>query len=184
MLLSFDVLDVVLKYIGKSSGHSPSDLQIIIPQLYPTLGRRDVRVIIDKLYKDGNIDFVTPNKGGVLDSKGINTENWVKDYPYYYITFEGIMLLQEDGYTTAYTQSKYQKRYEKARDFFLICGSCMAGIGTLLLFFAEVVRHFHWIASIEMATFLLVLLAATLIAAALLLLIQSLMKSKEKPTTK
>ena len=180
MLLSFEVLDGVLKHIETSTGHSPCALHIIIPQLYPTIQRRDVKVIVDKLYKDGNIDFVTPNKDGVLDAKGINTDNWIKDYPYYYITFEGVMLLQEGGYVNSYAQNRNQKRYERVRDVFLIIGSWMAGIGSLIVLFAELLKHLGWVLSINLMTASFLMIVGVLIGVCIAILLSHLNNKQQK----
>jgi hypothetical protein len=86
MINSLETLDKVLKYLEKSTENEPCDLELEIPRIISEISNRDKKAIIDKLIKDKYVDNIKPNYG-----KFINNRN------YQFITFEGLLLLEESG---------------------------------------------------------------------------------------
>ena len=151
----------------------PIPKEQVISLMGITLSNRDTHIVIRKLVKDGYADPIKDNTGSIEK---------------YYITFEGAKFLQDGGYVANEKFRKSQEKLESVKMNLLIVGSWMAGVGTILLFWVEIAKHyrallqmgFDWILSIQLMTFLFVSLCA--FVAGLLLgvvLWQILLKSRE-----
>jgi hypothetical protein len=62
---------------------------------------------------------------------------------YYMLTIEGELAKQKNGYAGIIEREKFQKKIQNRKDWLLIVGSYLAGVGTILLFFVEVYKIYH-----------------------------------------
>ena len=142
----------------------PIPREVIFMHKGQRLNTRDAHIVIQKLLKDGHI--------GVLPDK-----EW------YYITFDGAKLIKDGGYAKASEKAKYQKKIQNLKDYLVIVGAWMAGIGTLLLFGVDFLKHKGWIFSINLMTAGYLILTGILLGLCIPLLILELIKLKRKDRT-
>ena len=169
--LSFQILDDVLRAIEANTEDKPTDLEILIKMQFQGLSHRDVKVITDKLLSEKMIDCVIPNKN--ID--GMDEQEFRKGKEYHFITFDGLMLLQENGYVGRITrQNDGNKRVAALEDNQtananrLTYLTAILAFGTLLPVGIEGVKmgrsHLKggmgWVFSIQLMTFLFVALLA------------------------
>jgi len=90
----------------------------------------DLRLIFDKLHKDGYLDKAYHSITG--DEQ-------------FSINFKGkFFSRKEGGYAANAEMEKRRKEIQNLKDWLLIVGSYLAGIGTVLLFVIELLKHFVW----------------------------------------
>ena len=121
--LSYQVLDDVLKQIQESSIDKPVLIEFELLK-YGYLPNRDRLVIQQKLIKDGYIDSIIPNQKGEDDHFDLG-----KDY--YYITFDGIMLLEHKGYHGKAKDESKAKNLLSLTTGAIAVGTSLAGLYAL-----------------------------------------------------
>jgi len=100
------------------------------PEFNNTHASHDIQLIFDKLHKDGYLDKYS---------------HFVTGDPIYSINFNGkFFSRKEGGYAAKAKTEKRRKRIQNLKDWLLIAGSYLAGIGTVLLFAVELLKHFVW----------------------------------------
>lgn len=88
-------LDDILKYLRDNTDEKPIDLDFVLLNWSPPLSNRDKRAIQEKLRRDNFIDETIPNPKGTTNANPLYDE----DKKYQFITFEGLLLLdEENGY--------------------------------------------------------------------------------------
>ena len=123
----------------------PIPREVVIAQRWIKLSQRDTHIVIKKLCKDGYADFI------------------VDEVEKYYITFEGVKFIHNGGYVTAYKKETQKTRNQNLKDWLIILGSWMAGIGTILLFLVEFLKRLGWVLSINVLTVCFLLGSGTLL---------------------
>jgi len=138
----------------------PIPREVVIAQRWIKLSQRDTHIVIKKLCKDGYADFI---------SDGVEK---------YYITFEGVKFIHNGGYVTAYKKETQKTRNQNLKDWLIILGSWMAGIGTILLFLVEFLKRLGWILSINLLTVCFLLGSGILCGFAIALIMLELNKPR------
>ena len=153
---------------------------------------RDREIVLRHLIKDGNVDSIMKSRNEISQMNNAFQSD-IPNVECFFITFNGVKLLHDDGYVKASSDAEKRNRKEARNNLYLILGSWMAGVGTLLLFSVEIAKHygelvkigFGWVLSIQFVTFLFVaLLASTagfLLGVVITLIIQHLQRHYRKP---
>lgn len=117
-MLSYKTLDDVLAVLEQTTSSNPipsSEIFKNFPNLQNNQHHRDRRAILDKLQYD---EFV-----GCLKSVFI-IHRFPDDLPLYFISFNGLLLLQDEGYVGRRKKEKFSK-------FLQLSLTIMIAIGTL-----------------------------------------------------
>lgn len=185
--LSHQILDDVLKIIEASTEDSPIDLEIMLKTRFLSLPNRDVKVIMDKLRKENLIDCVIPNKN--TDDNG--RQDFVKGREYYFITFEGLMLLQEGGYVGRLIREEREnirvaalEESQKENSNRLTYLTGILAFCSVAVFVVDVIKlcieKAHFLGSIQLWTAFCLLLYCNIAVLILLLLIKQLKSLKKR----
>ena len=102
----------------------------------PHISKTKLNTILAILYNDGYIELLF---GAV---KVPNSHHYPKTQ--FTISPKGVAFINTNSYTICFKQKERQKRNDRIKDWMLIIGSILAGIGTILLFTVEILKHFYW----------------------------------------
>jgi hypothetical protein len=113
-MLTYELLDEILSIISSATPDIPTSSELIFKD--HSLPSRDREVILQKLMKEGLIDFM-------MSTQSIHKlPNGVK---LYFITFDGILLLQKGGYAK-------KKRREICLNKYKVIIASAAAVGAIL----------------------------------------------------
>lgn len=137
--ISLSILDFTLQRISDITKESPQPIeQIFNNPTFEKILLRDQHSILNKLKKDGYIDFI--------ESDG---DKFPKGTALYFILFEGLLLLQNDGYAqieiNELDTKEYLKAYEKRMALYsklLTYGTWYLVFATFLLAVVEILKEF------------------------------------------
>lgn len=111
------ILDDTLKSLEKHTDKNPLPKEVLLQRinLLDKLSNRDIRLVFDKLKADGFID--------VMDSIGLDS---------YFITFNGLLLLQNGGYEKKQSIINTNLNFKKILNAFLLIASVLGSIYTVI----------------------------------------------------
>ncbi|MEO6836807.1 MAG: hypothetical protein ABI185_00360 [Ginsengibacter sp.] len=93
------------------------------------LNVEDFKAIINKLERDHYLD------SSFYQNNPINLK-------LYRISFEGILLVKNNGYQSIFNIQANQKKTQNRKDWLMIAGTWIAGIGALVLTAWEIYKHY------------------------------------------
>lgn len=134
-MASYKDLDDILTALKDSTDNEPLDLEEHIKSNYKKISSRDREAMIRKLLKDEMIDFVKPNT-----NKEDFSSKYIADKPYYFISFEGIILLESGGYIEVINQKDKKEKVEKFYRRMTILILLASSIGSLFSAFYYLVE--------------------------------------------
>lgn len=114
--LSYLLLDKILKDIRDSTDTNPINLEAHLKTKYE-LPNRDVRGIREKLIEDKMIKSFIPTPVG---------NNFIPNREYQYITFDGLMLLQDRGYVGKRRKEKFLRTLQLWLTILICFGTLVA----------------------------------------------------------
>lgn len=111
------ILDNTLKSLKNHTDIHPLPKEILLQRinLLDKLSNRDIRLVFNKLKNDGYID--------VLDSNGLDS---------YFITFNGLLFLQNGGYQEKQSIIQTNLRFKKILNAFLLIATVLGSIYTVI----------------------------------------------------
>lgn len=119
-----EYLDIVLKALKEHNELNPiSDVSLLEKSGIKDLSKRDGRILIDKLKKDGAAAIIEANDIITFDG--------------FYITFEGLLLLESGGYIQQQKNMAISKARQLAETRLIAGGAAVAGV----YYFVELLRH-------------------------------------------
>ena len=113
---AYKILDIVLRQLKDSSREQPVDMYKTLLDKFK-LNPRDNRSIIEKLVKDGyveNIILYTLEQHKSLPPSDINSRKFLPDKKYQYITFDGLIFIENGGYLQK-NLSEIQEKSDKKK---------------------------------------------------------------------
>ena len=149
----------------------PIPREIVIANMGIKLNQRDTHIVIKKLIKDGYADEIKGENGQSLGT--------------YYITFEGAKFINDGGYITASQNVRKQNRIAERNEKLLIVGSLTAGLGAILLFSEDFLKHcavkgYRWLVSTEILQFWILLALGIAIGIVITVLLNQALKALNK----
>jgi hypothetical protein len=125
------LLDDFLGYIDKSTEEDPKDLENELSNWKGfEISQRDRRGIILKLTDDKMVDFVIPHTDTTTND-GFK-KKYTKDVKYHFITFEGLIHLEQDGYTGKAKRENRVKELDLITKYFVFASFVIA-VGGLVV---------------------------------------------------
>lgn len=111
------LLDDTLKSLKDNTDKIPLPKEVILQRvnILNQLSNRDIRLVFDKLKDDGFID--------VMDLNGLDS---------YFITFNGLLLLQKGGYEEKQSIINTNLNFKKILNAFLLIASFLGSIYTVI----------------------------------------------------
>jgi|GEM_PF-1813528 len=175
-----EIMDMVLCWFALDPDNYKGGL--IIPRINvaaSTVGENIVEFYFKQL---NNVDFLI-NLDLILDQLAIdgyvykNTrDSW---QPMYSITYQGKKFWKKGGYKANAEIDRKKMRTQIVKDWLLIVGTWAAGIGAIGLCAVEVIKHWKWVISIELATFSFVFLFGVISGLIIYQIIRQLLGKKE-----
>ena len=180
----YTFLDDTIKVLLLENERNPLPLpldDIFVNLMNVEISSRDMHIVINQLKKDGYVDAIVYTKQQT-QKDGIPL---LADTELYFVTFSGAKLLHEGGYTTFYEKEVRQKKIQNLKDWLIIFGSWMAGIGTVFLFLVEIIKFFvlkgyRWFFSMQMLQLWILLALGIVLGIAVTVLLSQASKALKK----
>lgn len=97
----------------------------------------------------------------------------------YCINFEGRYLIKRGGFIEKNKKEINDAQNENQREYALMYGTWVAGLGAVGLLILEILKRYHWMPSINLFVFLIVFLLAVIMTTITILLIQHLLNKQK-----
>lgn len=122
------ILDSTLKSLKDNTDNHPLPKEVILQRvnLLNQLSDRNVRLVFDKLKEDRYIDVILIN-----------------DFDNYFITFNGLLFLQNGGYERQENIIKTNLRFKKISNAFLLIASVFGSIYTIIQIKESIYKDIH-----------------------------------------